>query len=75
MSKNKKVDDRPQCIILPFQPDASDDFNGVGLALHFLMGNVMVLHNGLKECWFGWRVKKIFPEKSDLQAYCQGKEF
>ncbi|MDH3568392.1 MAG: hypothetical protein OEM61_13690, partial [Desulfobacteraceae bacterium] len=32
------------------------------------------LHTGLKECWFGWRVNKIFPEKTDLKAYCRGKE-
>lgn len=74
MSKSGKIKDRPQCIVLPFQPDPSEDFNGVGLALHFLLGNVMVLHTGLKECWFGWRVNKIFPEKTDLKAYCRGKE-
>jgi hypothetical protein len=74
MSKNGKIKDRPQCIVLPFQPDPPEDFNGVGLALHFLLGNVMALHTGLKECWFGWRVNKIFPEKTDLKAYCRGKE-
>jgi len=74
MSKSGKIKDRPQCIVLPFQPDPSEDFNGVGLALHFLLGNVMALHTGLKECWFGWRVNKIFPEKTDLKAYCRGKE-
>ena len=66
MSKSVKIKDRPQCIVLPFQPDSLQDFNGVGLALHFLLGNVMVLHTGLKECWFGWRVNKIFPEETDL---------
>ena len=74
MSKSGKIKGRPQCIVLPFQPDPSEDFNGVGLALHFLLGNVMALHTGLKECWFGWRVNKIFPEKTDLKAYCRGKE-
>jgi tetratricopeptide (TPR) repeat protein len=74
MSKSGKIKDRPQCIVLPFQPDPSEDFNGVGLALHFLLGNVMALHTGLKECWFGWRANKIFPEKTDLKAYCRGKE-
>jgi len=74
MSKSGKIKGRPQCIVLPFQPDRSEDFNGVGLALHFLLGNVMALHTGLKECWFGWRVNKIFPEKTDLKAYCRGKE-
>jgi hypothetical protein len=74
MSKNEKIKDRPKCIVLPFQPDPPADFNGVGLALHFLLGNVMVLHTGLKEFWFGWRTNRIFPEKTDLQAYCRGKE-
>ena len=74
MDKSGKMQNRPQCIVLPFQPDAVNDYNGVGLALHFLMGNVMVLNNRLKECWFGWRVNKIFTEKTDMQAYCRGKE-
>jgi hypothetical protein len=46
-------------------------FNGTGLALHFLVGNVLVLHTGLKEMWFGWRVKKIFPEKASFEHYCR----
>lgn len=74
MSKSGKIKDRPQCIVLPLQPDSLQDFNGVGLALHFLLGNMMVLHTGLKECWFGWRVNKIFPGKTDLKAYCREKE-
>ena len=55
------------------QPESHIDFNGVGLALHFLLGNTIVLHTGLTEFWFGWRVKKIFPEKKDLAVYCRGK--
>jgi hypothetical protein len=74
MSKSEKTNNHPQCIVLPLQPDASEDFSGVGLALHFLMGNVMALHTGLKECWFGWRVNRIFPEKSNLKAYCRGSD-
>lgn len=74
MSKSGKIKDRPKCIVLPFQPHPPKDCNGIGLALHFLLGNVMVLHTGLKECWFGWRANKIFPKKTDLKAYCRGKE-
>jgi hypothetical protein len=60
-----------QCIVLPFRPGTAQAFNGTGLALHFLLGNVLVLHTGLKEMWFGWRVKKIFPEKASFQHYCR----
>jgi len=59
-----------QCIVLPFQPADPNDFNGSGLALHFLIGNVLVLHDGLKEMWFGWRAEKIFPRQQMLQDYC-----
>ena len=60
-----------QCIVLPFQPQTPKQFNGSGLALHFLLGNVLVLHTGLKEMWFGWRVKKIFPQQETFQQYCR----
>lgn len=60
-----------QCIVLPFQPADPIVFNGSGLALHFLIGNVLVLHDGLKEMWFGWRVGKIFPRQKMLQDYCR----
>jgi hypothetical protein len=60
-----------QCIVLPFRAENQQRFNGTGLALHFLVGNVLVLHTGLKEMWFGWRVKKLFPEKALLQRYCR----
>jgi hypothetical protein len=60
-----------QCIVLPFRPGTPQAFNGTGLALHFLVGNVLVLHTGLKEMWFGWRVKKIFPEKASFEHYCR----
>ena len=59
------------CIVLPFRAENRQPFNGTGLALHFLLGNVLVLHTGLKEMWFGWRVKKIFPEKAPFQRYCR----
>lgn len=70
----EKTKDISRCIVLPLQPESAPDFNGVGLALHFLLGNTIVLHTGLKEFWFGWRVKKIFPEKKDLAGYCRGKD-
>jgi len=67
------VDTQPtdQCIVLPFQPADPKAFDGSGLALHFLIGNVLVLNDSLKEMWFGWRVKKIFPRQNTLQEYCR----
>lgn len=61
-----------QCIVLPFRPTAPQAFNGTGLALHFLIGNILVLHTGLKEMWFGWRVDKIFPDPATLTGYIRG---
>jgi hypothetical protein len=69
--KPPKISDK--CIVLPFQPIPGKPFDGVGLALHFLLGNVLVLHGGLKELWFGWRVKKLFDDAQALSAYCRGK--
>ncbi|WP_419661172.1 uncharacterized protein Dvar_15920 [Desulfosarcina variabilis str. Montpellier] len=66
-----KTSPTDQCIVLPFQPQSSQPFSGIGLALHFLLGNVLVLHTGLKEMWFGWRVKKIFPQQEAFQHYCR----
>ena len=60
-----------QCIVLPFRPENREAFTGNGLALHFLIGNVLVLHTGLKEMWFGWRVKKIFARQEAFQRYCR----
>ena len=60
-----------QCIVLPFRANTRQPFNGTGLALHFLTGNVLALHTGLKEMWFGWRVKTIFPEKAAFERYCR----
>lgn len=62
-----------QCIVLPFQPQLPQPFDGSGLALHFLLGNVLVLHTGLKEMWFGWRAKKIFPREQAFQRYCRDR--
>ena len=60
-----------RCIVLPFRPAKPDDFDGSGLALHFLLGNVLVLHSGFREMWFGWRAKKIFLQPQMLQHYCR----
>ncbi len=61
-----------QCIVLPLQPMPEQPYNGIGLALHFLLGNVVVLHSGLKEMWFGWRIKKLFGDAEPLADYCRG---
>lgn len=61
-----------QCIVLPFRPADPPSFSGAGLALHFLLGNVLVLHTGFKEMWFGWRVDNIFPGEEEFRRYCRG---
>ena len=60
-------------IVLPLQPETPDQYDGVGLALHFLLGNTVVLNTNLKEFWFGWRTKKLFPKKEDLTTYLVGQ--
>jgi hypothetical protein len=65
---------KDQCIVLPLRQKIRPEFDGVGLALHFLLGNVLVLHTGLKEMWFGWRVKKIFKEPETFRRYCRETE-
>ena len=64
---------KPRLVVLPLIPHEGQAYNGIGLGIHFLLGNVVAVHTGLKEFWFGWRVKKIFPEKEMLKAYCHGK--
>jgi len=64
---------KPRLIVLPLQPHKGQAYNGIGLGIHFLLGNIVALHTGLKEFWFGWRVKKIFLEKERLTAYCRGE--
>lgn len=59
---------------MPFQPEPGQGYDGTGLALHFLLGNVTALHPGLKEFWFGWRVKKLFPGKRSFMRYCRGQD-
>ncbi len=60
------VKGRPKCIIMPFQELSG---SGAGLALHFLIGNVIAVHTGFAECWFGWRVGKIFASPAALQDF------
>lgn len=63
---------KEKCIVMPFQPGPGQAADGTGLGLHFLIGNLICLHQDLLECWFGWRVKKIFPDLQGLENYCQG---
>ena len=72
-SIGKKEENKPRLIVLPLQPKRGQAYDGTGLGVHFLLGNVMAPHTGLKEFWFGWRVKKIFLEKERLRAYCRGE--
>ena len=69
----KKDVGTPRLIVLPLQPEEGQAYDGIGLGVHFLLGNVVALHTGLKEFWFGWRVKKIFLEKEKFRAYCRDK--
>ena len=62
---------QPQCIVMPFRQRVSNDPEFVGMALHFLLGNVMVLNHSLTELWFGWRVNKLFADADALTAYCR----
>ena len=59
---------RPRCVVLPI-PSQDSLLPFIGMAVHFLFGNLVVLHPGFTECWFGWRVAKIFPDAADLEAY------
>ncbi len=63
---------QPRLIVMPFVPDPGRPFNGAGLGIHFLLGNLFGVHPGLTECWFGWRVKKIFQDETSFTAYCRG---
>lgn len=65
---------KPQLIVMPLRPAKGQTYNGVGLGVHFLLGNMVAHHNGLKEFWFGWRVKKIFHEKNKFLSYCHGED-
>jgi len=57
---------KPKCIVMPFR---EANASGIGLSLHFLLGNVIAVHTGFAECWFGWRVGKIFRSSESLSNY------
>jgi tetratricopeptide (TPR) repeat protein len=67
------MEKRPKLIVLPLAPDKDQEYNGIGLGIHFLIGNMIAVHSSLAECWFGCRVNKIFKSVPDLQAFCKGK--
>ncbi|MFQ5485049.1 MAG: tetratricopeptide repeat protein [Desulfobacterales bacterium] len=62
---------KPQAIVLPLRTMHHEDQESAGMGLHFLLGNVVILNSGLKEMWFGWRIKKIFPEYKQFISYCR----
>ncbi|MFH1102270.1 MAG: hypothetical protein V1714_00700 [Pseudomonadota bacterium] len=64
---------KPKAIVLPLWVFKGTQLDGIGLGLHFLLGNVLVLNSRLQEMWFGWRVKMIFPQKEDLVTYFRGE--
>ncbi len=59
-------------IVMPLVPARGQENNGTGLGIHFLLGNMMAVHDGLTEFWFGWRVNKLFPQKKLFKEYCRG---
>ncbi|MCG8634503.1 MAG: hypothetical protein MI863_11790 [Desulfobacterales bacterium] len=62
---------RDKLIVMPLQPAEGQVADGTGLGVHFLLGNLFCLHKGFLECWFGWRVKNIFPDADALTGYCR----
>ena len=60
-------------IVLPLQPEKADQYTGVGLALHFLLGNTVVLNTNLKEFWFGWRTSKLYTTREAFKTYLIGQ--
>lgn len=63
-------DSFPRCVVLPLVGKDGRSSHA-GLALHFLLGNVVVLYPAFQEFWFGWRIAKIFPAPKDLTSYCR----
>ena len=64
----------PKCIVMPLRPESGQSYNGVGMGIHFMLGNIIVLHTGFKEMWFGWRYKKIFPDANALIRYAHATD-
>ncbi|MBU1341820.1 MAG: tetratricopeptide repeat protein [Proteobacteria bacterium] len=67
------MDTRSKLIVLPLQPNTDQEYNGIGLGIHFLLGNMIAVHSGLAEFWFGWRANKIFKSVSELHEFCRNK--
>lgn len=67
------ISEKPKCIVMPMQPASGQRYDGVGLGLHFLLGNVMAVHPLLNEFWFGWRVNRIFTDQDQFTRYCRGE--
>lgn len=74
MTQPSQVTDTKRCIVLPFQSEKCKELEGVGLTLHFLLGNVLVLNSNLQEFWFGWRAARIFSDLAMFEAYCEGQD-
>jgi len=72
-NKNQNQD-KHRFIVMPFQPEPKQPYNGIGMGLHFLLGNVMAVQTNLKEFWFGWRVNKIFKNPLELAAFFKGEK-
>ncbi|HJO62760.1 MAG TPA: hypothetical protein QF571_08055 [Desulfobacterales bacterium] len=72
MSEEKKKTDPHRCIVFPLLSGSGSEFNGIGLAIHFLLGNVIALHTRFREFWFEWRVGKVFRNANDLRVYNSG---
>ncbi|MCG8615004.1 MAG: hypothetical protein MI802_02200 [Desulfobacterales bacterium] len=74
-SKIMAGDGRDKIIVMPFLHEkGQSEPDGLGLGIHFFLGNLFCLHPGFLECWFGWRVKNIFPDSSALKTYCRGSD-
>lgn len=69
MTDKDHQESKPQIIVLPIRTKNCDYQKDTGMGLHFLLGNIMILNSSLKEMWFGWRVKKIFPKWEVLTSY------
>lgn len=73
MNKLENKSSEHRLIVLPLQTADCSHFNGIGLTLHFLLGNTIATNTYLKEFWFGWRVGRLFSEEKTLEGYNRGK--
>ncbi len=72
-SNTDQNQDKQRFIVMPFQPEPEQEYNGIGLGLHFFIGNIMAVQTLLKEFWFGWRANKLFKNQVEMIEFCQGK--